>query len=42
MNFEEANEIILDGMGTQFDIRLRSYYISARPEFEEYYRNIEE
>lgn len=42
MSFEEANEIILDGMGTQFDIRLRSYYISARPKFEDYYRNIDE
>ncbi len=42
MSFEQADEIILDGMGTQFDIRLKSYYINARPEFEEYYRNIEE
>ena len=42
MSFEQADEIILDGMGTQFDIRLKSYYINARPEFEEYYRSIEE
>ena len=42
MSFEKADEIILDGMGTQFDIRLKSYYINARPEFEEYYRSIEE
>ena len=42
MSFEEADKIILDGMGTQFDLRLRSYYMSARPKFEDYYRNIDE
>jgi putative two-component system response regulator len=37
MSFEEADRIILEGMGTQFDKRLEPYYIAARPKLEEYY-----
>ena len=29
--------MILEGMGTQFDDRLRKYYEAARPALEEYY-----
>jgi putative two-component system response regulator len=39
MSFEEANRIILEGMGTQFDKRLEPYYIAARPKLERYYRD---
>lgn len=35
--FDEANQIILDGMGTQFDPVLRKYYEKARPKLEAYY-----
>jgi response regulator RpfG family c-di-GMP phosphodiesterase len=38
MSFEEADRIILEGMGTQFDKRLEPYYIAARPKLEQYYR----
>ena len=40
MSFEEANRIILEGMGTQFDPSLEKYYLLARPYFEEYYSNL--
>ena len=36
-SFEKADRIILEGMGTQFDPRLRKYYEAARPKLEEYY-----
>lgn len=39
-SFSEANAIILDGMGTQFDKRLEEYYLRARPKLEEYYRSV--
>ena len=42
MSFEQADQIILEGMGKHFDKRLEPYYIKARPKFEEYYRNIEQ
>ncbi len=35
--FEEADRIILEGMGTQFDPGLRKYYEAARPRLEAYY-----
>jgi putative two-component system response regulator len=38
MSFEEADRIILEGMGTQFDKRLEPYYVAARPKLEQYYR----
>ncbi|MBE5924135.1 MAG: HD domain-containing protein [Lachnospiraceae bacterium] len=37
MSFEEADKIIMEGMGTQFDEKLKKYYESARPKLEEYY-----
>lgn len=36
-DFNKANNIILEGMGTQFDPGLRSAYENARPRLEEYY-----
>ena len=36
-SFEKADEIILEGMGTQFDPKLKKYYEAARPKLEEYY-----
>lgn len=37
MSFEQADEIIISGMGTQFDIALKPVYERARPKLEEYY-----
>ena len=34
---EEADKIITEGMGTQFDSRLQPYYDVARPRLEAYY-----
>ena len=36
-DFEKANRIILEGMGTQFDQNLQSAYEKARPRLEAYY-----
>ena len=41
MSFEQADKIIMEGMGSQFDKRLEPYYVNARPKLEEYYRNID-
>ena len=41
MSFEQADAIIMEGMGTQFDAALKKYYVSARPRLEEYYAGIE-
>lgn len=38
MSFEEANKIILDGMGTQFDEKLKCYYEACRPKLEGFYK----
>ena len=38
MSFEQANAIIMDGMGKHFDKRLEKYYVKARPKLEAYYR----
>ncbi|MCR5235951.1 MAG: hypothetical protein K6E34_01965 [Lachnospiraceae bacterium] len=38
-SFERADQIILEGMGTQFDPGLKVYYEAARPNLEEYYSN---
>ena len=40
MTFEEADKIILEGMGRHFDKRLEPYYLKARAKFEAYYRNL--
>ena len=42
MSFEQADKIILEGMGTQFDKRLEKYYLSACPKFEEYYSSLQD
>lgn len=42
MSFTKADSIIMDGMGTQFDVGLQSAYVAARPHLEEYYRSMEE
>ena len=36
-SFEKANEIILDGMGKQFDPNLEKYYLRAREKIEQFY-----
>ncbi len=38
-DFEKADAIIMEGMGTQFDPSLRVAYENARPRLEEYYKN---
>jgi putative two-component system response regulator len=38
MSFEEADKIIMESMGRQFDKRLEPYYVAARPKLEAYYR----
>ncbi|MDO4537873.1 MAG: HD domain-containing protein [Coriobacteriales bacterium] len=42
MSFEEADAIIMDGMGTQFDRGLEPYYVAARPQLERYYAGLEQ
>ena len=41
MSFEEADRIIMDGMGKHFDKRLEKFYVLARPRLEEYYRKLD-
>ncbi|MBP1533273.1 MAG: HD domain-containing protein, partial [Ruminococcus sp.] len=41
MSFEEADKIIMEGMGKHFDKALEKYYVSARPKLEEYYRSLD-
>ena len=41
MTFEQADQIILEGMGKHFDKALEPYYIKARPKFEEYYKSLD-
>ena len=38
-DFEKADSIIMEGMGTQFDPGLKEIYEKARPRLEEYYRS---
>ncbi len=40
-SFEDAYNIIMDGMGTQFDKNLEKYFVSAREKLEEYYSKID-
>ncbi len=37
MSFEDADRIIREGMGTQFDPELLDVYLRARPQLEDYY-----
>ena len=39
-DFDKADAIILDGMGTQFDPGLKSVYEKARPRLEKYYGSL--
>ena len=41
MSFEQADQIIMEGMGKHFDKALEPYYIKARPKFENYYRGLD-
>jgi len=41
-DFERADRIILEGMGTQFDPELQSVYVNARPRLEAYYAQLPE
>ncbi len=41
-DFEKADRIIMEGMGTQFDPGLRQAYESARPKLEAYYGQLQE
>ena len=38
-SFEQANQIILDNMGKQFDEGLKKYYLQARSKIEQYYKD---
>lgn len=40
MSFEEADRIIMEGMGSQFDPALKPYYVASRPRLEEYYKSL--
>ena len=40
MSFEEADKIIREGMGTQFDKRLEPFYLKSKAKLEEYYQNL--
>ena len=40
MTFEQADKIIMEGMGPQFDKKLEKAYIAARPKLEEYYKSM--
>ena len=42
MSFEQADRIIMEGMGTQFDKKLEPYYVAARPKLENYYSSLSE
>lgn len=41
-DFEKADRIIMEGMGTQFDPHLQGAYEKARPRLEEYYEKLSE
>lgn len=42
MSFEQADSIIMEGMGKHFDKALESAYVNARPRLEEYYSSLED
>ncbi len=39
-DFEKADKIIMEGMGSQFDPAMKSIYEKARPRLEEYYKTL--
>lgn len=40
-DFEKADRIIMEGMGTQFDPGLKTAYMNARPRLEAYYNSVQ-
>lgn len=42
MSFEQADKIIMEGMGKHFDKKLEPYYVAARPKLEAYYSSLSE
>lgn len=42
MSFNEAYDIIIEGMGTQFDPSLKDCFVACRKKLEEYYSNLKE
>ena len=38
MSFEKAREIMVEGMGTQFDPNMKSVFLGCREQLEDYYR----
>ncbi|MBR5340966.1 MAG: HD domain-containing protein [Erysipelotrichaceae bacterium] len=42
ISFEKADQIIQEGMGTQFDKKLKKVYLAARPKLEEYYSSMDQ
>ena len=40
-SFDKAYDIIMEGMGTQFDKNLEKYFVRARTRLEEYYSKVE-
>ena len=42
MSFEQADQIIMEGMGKHFDRGLEPFYIAARPRLEAYYSSLEQ
>jgi response regulator RpfG family c-di-GMP phosphodiesterase len=41
MSYDKAGEIILAGMGTQFDPTLQKYFMDCEAKLREYYRTVE-
>ena len=41
MSFEKADQIMMEGMGTQFAPEMREVYVRARPKLEAYYSSLE-
>jgi HD-GYP domain-containing protein (c-di-GMP phosphodiesterase class II) len=42
MSFEQAAEIMLEGMGTQFDPNMKAVFLGCREDMENYYRKMTE
>lgn len=42
MEFDEADRIMMESMGSHFDKRLEKFYVAARPKMEEYYKTKED
>ena len=41
MSFEKADEIMMEGMGSQFAPEMKDVYMRARPDLEAYYLSLE-